>query len=133
MLQASLDDDRNEEAMTTPKNRMSYTDVLEVFQKALDDERGIRVPFKSYSEARKYQTRLHSARAVDRLENKRTYPEPDHPLHGQSAYDILQVAIRMGEDGTHFVYIEKKSSLIGEIESLSELEAEESADDQTIA
>jgi hypothetical protein len=113
--------------MSIPQNRMSYADIYEVFDKALADPLGIRIPFGSNAEAMTYRMRLHTGRAVDRRENAKLY-EKGHQMHGQSVYDTLQCVIRQGEDGTHFVYIEPrdKNVSLDEIESLSEIEGETS-------
>ena len=107
--------------MTIPQNRMSYQDIYEKFDLALEDPKGIRIPFDTYGEAQHYQMRMHSARSVDRRENAKMHDE-GHQLHGQSVYDVLQVRIRKGEDGTHFVYVEPKDKYVGEVEHLSEVE-----------
>jgi hypothetical protein len=110
--------------MPIPTNRMSYKDIYEVYDAALEDPKGIRLAFDDASAARNYQMRMHNARAIDRRENSKTY-EPGDPMHGQSAYDVLQVRIRHGEDGTIFLYVEPKDKNAPEIELLSEIEAEE--------
>jgi len=106
-----------------PSNRMSYRDIYEIYDKALDDPKGIRLVFDNHASARNYQMRMNNARAIDRKENLRTYPIGD-PMHGQSQYDVLQVRIRHGEDGSIFLYVEPKDKNAPEIESLSEIEAE---------
>lgn len=118
--------------MPIPTNRMSYTDCYEIFDKAQSDPKGIRIPFNTEGEARHYQMRLHNARAVDRRENTKIY-DKGHQLYGQSAYDILQVRLRQGEDFTWFVYIEPKDKYIDKagIEMLSEVETEDQIDGQT--
>jgi hypothetical protein len=110
--------------MPIPTNRMSYKDIYEVYEKALEDPKGIRLAFDTTGDARNYQMRMHNARAIDRRENAKTYPLGD-PMHGQSTYDVLQVRIRHGEDGSTFLYVEPKDKGAPEIESLSEIEAEE--------
>lgn len=109
--------------MSIPTNRMSYSDIYEIFDKAMDDPAGIRIPFETQALARHYQMRMHNARAIDRRENKDIH-KPGDPLYGQSVYDTLQIRIRLAEDGTFFIYVEPKSKLVpmDEIESLSELE-----------
>lgn len=110
--------------MPIPTNRMSYKDIYDVYDAALDDPKGIRLAFSNLGDAKNYQMRMHNARAIDRRENKKTFPEGD-PMHGQSTYDILQVRIRHGEDGTVFLYVEPKDKNAPEIEPLSEIEAED--------
>jgi|SRR6185437_2222908 len=110
--------------MTIPTNRMAYEDVYKHFDAALADPLGVRIPFKTYAQAKHYQMRMHNARAVDRRDSKRTY-DPSHDMYGQSVYDTLQVIIREGEDGTHFVYVERRDRNVGEFEPLSEIEGDE--------
>lgn len=112
--------------MTVPKNRMSYADIYKVYDQALADPMGVRVPFNNRAEAQHYQLRMHQARAIDRKDNKELYPE-GHALHNNSAYDVLQVRLREAEDGSWFVYVEHKERLVAEVESLSKLEAEDEA------
>lgn len=117
--------------MTIPTNRMSYIDCFEVWDRALEDPKGIRVPFETREAAKHFQMRMHNARAVDRRENRSIY-EKGHQMHGQSTYDPYQVIIREGEDGTYFLYLEPRDKhiAIDQIESLSELEAEDVEDEK---
>ena len=116
--------------MTISKSRVAYRDVYDNFDKALGDSRGIRLPFNSYNEAKSYQFRMNTARALDRRENEKIYPKGD-PMHGQSQYDTLQVRI-VGpiEDSesptgqTAFVYVEPRDKGVPEAEMLSEIEDE---------
>lgn len=110
--------------MTLPKNRLAYDDVYKKFELALEDPKGIRIPFKSYSEAKYYMMRMHMARQVEREENTKIY-EPGDDMYGQCAYDIFQCSLREGEDGTWFVYVEPRGKDSGEIERLSEVENDE--------
>lgn len=113
--------------MTLPSNRMSYTDIYEKFQLALEDPRGIRIPFDTKGEAIFYQMRMHQARKVDRAENAKMFPA-GHQMHNQCAYDTLQVRIREADDGTFFIYVEPKDKHVGEVEMLSDIENEEAAE-----
>jgi hypothetical protein len=107
---------------------MSYQDVYDIFNRALEDPKGIRLPYNNYTDAKYFQMRMHQGRVIDRRENARIFPEGD-VLHGQSQYDVLQVRL-VGpvEDEnsptglTTFVYVEPKDKTIPEIESLSEVE-----------
>jgi hypothetical protein len=110
--------------MTLPVTRKAYEDSFDVLDKALEDPKGIRIPFDTSAEATTYRMRLNNARKVDRNHNARIY-EPGDPMHGESVYDTLQFTIRIGDDGTHFVYIEPRSKHIAEVESLTEIESED--------
>lgn len=109
--------------MSISKSRTAYDDVFEKFELAMNDPRGVRIPFDSYAAAKTYMMRMHNARAIDRRDNERTY-QPDDPMYGQCIYDRLQCTIREGEDGTFFIYVEPRDKYVGEIELLSEVEAD---------
>jgi hypothetical protein len=117
--------------MSLPTNRMSYAGIYEVYDKALEDPKGIRLPFNSEKEAMYFRMRMHQARAIDRKENSQIYP-PGEPLHGQSQYDLLSIrligpiedpASPTGE--TTFLYIERRENIVPEVESLSEIDQTE--------
>src|SRR5258708_9905402 len=111
--------------MPAPTNRMSYRDIFEKYDQALEDPKGIRLVFTNETDARNYRTRMHNARTLDRRENARTYPEGD-VMHGQSAYDVLQCIIRYGDDEkTIYLYVEPRDKNSPEVELLSDVEAEE--------
>lgn len=112
--------------MTISTSPLSYTDCYEALDKALDDERGVRVGVESLKSAQFLRMRLNQARSINRDENSRTY-EPGHPLHGRSAYDRLMVRIKERGERT-YVYIEQVANFTRVIESLSEIEPEEIED-----
>jgi hypothetical protein len=115
--------------MPSPTNRLSYKDVYDIYDQALEDPKGIRLAFPDLGSARNFQMRMHHARAVDRRDNLTACPKGD-PMHGQSTYDVLQVRIREQNDGEGnevFLYIEPKDKLRPEIERLSDIEAEDEA------
>ena len=109
--------------MTVAQSRTAYDDVFEKFELAMTDPLGIRIAFDTQAAARTYMMRMHNARAIDRRDNAKTYPEGD-PMHGQCIYDRLQCTIREGDDGSWFVYVEPRDKYVGEVESLSEIEAD---------
>jgi hypothetical protein len=107
---------------------MSYQDVYDIFNRALEDPKGIRLPYDNYTDAKYFQMRMHQARVIDRKENAKIFP-PGDVLHGQSQYDVLQVKLVGPVDDEHsptgsttFVYVEPKDKNIPDIESLSEIE-----------
>lgn len=110
--------------MSIAKSRTAYDDVFAKFELAMNDPRGVRIPFDSYSAAKTYMARMHNARAIDRRDNERTY-QPDDPMYGQCIYDRLQCTIREGDDGTFFIYVEPRDKYVGDVESLSEIEADD--------
>ena len=52
-------------------NTLTYALERSYFDRALADERGIRIPFDDYGDARALQLRLHKARQQDRRANRR--------------------------------------------------------------
>lgn len=117
--------------MTISTTRMAYADIFEIYEKAMDDPKGVRIPFNTRGDAVYYRMRLHTARTIDRNDNIKLYAKGD-PLYGQSKYDVLQVRILHGvampeEDIVEcwFVYIEPRDKGVGEIESLSEVEGDQ--------
>lgn len=104
--------------MVTPTSRFAYDDCFELMKRAMDDGKGIRIPFDKEGTARHFRMRLHSARQIDRRDNTITY-NPDHPMHGRSMYDDLMV--RIVHDGdTFWLHLEKISATFFTVESLSE-------------
>ena len=104
--------------MTLPNALLAYSDCLEVFDRALADEKGIRVPMSDQQAARRFQARLHQARTLDRDKNRQTY-EPGMKMYGASVYDELVVRI-VRSSGKHYVYVEQVN-VPGGIESLSDV------------
>lgn len=103
--------------MSLSNSRNAYTDCYALLDKALDDPRGIRAEVPSLANAFRLRLRIHQARAIDRAENARTYPD-DHPLHNRSPYDALVCRI---EDGPRvWVYLDKQQVEIGVVESIPE-------------
>jgi hypothetical protein len=95
-------------------------------EKAMDDQKGIRIKFATEQDAWLYRLRLHNARKIDRKENEENY-EKGHGMHGKSVYDSLIMRLRPVPNGGNawWLRIEKISIDDLEIESLSEAEAEE--------
>ena len=69
----------------------SYVDIRGALDRALLSEKGVRLRFPDEKAAMTFKGRVHSFRYQDRKENKKVYPDPDHPMHGRSAYDPLMV------------------------------------------
>ena len=96
----------------------AYEDCLEYFDRAIVTEKGIRVEFKSESEAQRFQMRMHQARAILRADSKRMYA-PEEPQHGNCDYDKLVVKNPIpGAEDNWWVYIEHHSSKVMSVEEL---------------
>ncbi len=97
--------------MSISTSRASYIDCYQYYDQALEEERGIRIQVQSYDYACHLRQRLHMARKIRREDNREIYPDPDHPMHGASPYDIVVVKIKTEEDNRVFVILEKIAML----------------------
>lgn len=91
---------------------VSYRDVLEMWQRALESPNGVKTTCPSPQEAIHVRFRLYNARKQLRAESKRIHP-PDSPQWGRSPYDDLVVKVV----GTQ-VLVVKAESLLLDIEEL---------------
>lgn len=71
---------------------LSYPDIRQVMDRALDSEKGVRLSFDNDTAARLFTLRCNTFRGLDRKENKKIYLEPTHTMHGRSVYDTLMVS-----------------------------------------
>ena len=108
--------------MSLPNSLLSYTDCLEVLDKAVDDSAGIRVSFKTRDEAHVFRMRLHQARKLQRDENTLAYDVGDK-MYGKSPYDGIKCTLRSLKSG-HYVYLEHRVIREGMVESLAGIEDE---------
>mgnify|MGYP001604604296 CR=1 FL=1 len=104
--------------MATSQSRLSYSDCYEVLDKAIANQKGIRVQVDDFGAGNNYRLRLHQARAIDRKDNRETFPE-GHKLHGRSVYDQLVVRIKEIK-GKWWMYLERFSTANLNIEPLGE-------------
>jgi hypothetical protein len=111
--------------MGMSNSRLAFSDCYELMEKAIEDQKGIRIKFATEQDAWLYRLRLHNARKIDRKDNEEIY-EKGHAMHGKSVYDALIMRLRPVPNGTSqcWLRIEKISIDDLEIESLSEAEAE---------
>jgi len=63
---------------------------------------------------------MHYARKLHRESNATIYPEPDHPLHGRSPYDII--TIRLEYNDKVWVRLEPTQSFAKVIEPITDEE-----------
>jgi len=105
--------------MSLSNSRLAYTDCYELLDKALDEPRGIRVEVPDLNAATYLRMRIQHARAINRAENEKTFPDPADPLHGRSVYDIF--VVRIEDAGDHaWVYLDKQKVELGKVESIPE-------------
>jgi hypothetical protein len=102
--------------MSLNNSRASYSDCFTLFDRAMDADRGIRIEVPTTDAATYLRMRMHHARTIDRRENKVTYAEPDHPLHGRSPYDVFVIRLDPGEPA--WVYLDKVKVEIGRVEEI---------------
>jgi hypothetical protein len=109
--------------MATSTSRLSYDDAFTVMDEAIADPKGARVMFDNHGQATYFKMRLHSARQIDRNDNKQIFAEGEK-LYGRSVYDTLVVRVRgPDEDGKWWVYLENVLlNIQGKLERLSDLE-----------
>jgi len=108
--------------MVTSTSRLAYSDCFELMDKAIADPKGIKVKFAAGEDAWHFRIRLHTARKIDRIDNKDIY-DVGHPMHGRSVYDQLTMRIRKSADHA-WLRLERIDTREFEIESLTEPESE---------
>lgn len=105
--------------MSLIQSRQAYSDCREVFDKAIEDSEGVRVPMSTYNDAIYFRMRMHQARAIDRRDNKELYrDQPDHQLYNASQYDRLVVRVKNVDD-RWYVYVEHGGVDVDTVEPLS--------------
>src|SRR5258706_4433955 len=107
--------------MALSNSIMAYHDCKEFLERAVDDEKGARIPFRTEKEAEYWRMRCNQFRSLDRGQNRMIF-DLGHKMYGQSEYDGLTMVIRHSSDGYYWVYAEKRTLEPGLIENLSEIE-----------
>ena len=108
--------------MVTSTSRLAYSDCFDLMDKAIADPKGIKIKFSAGEDAWHFRIRLHTARKIDRQDNKDIYDQ-GHPMHGRSVYDQLTMRIRKTNDFA-WLRLERIDTREFEIESLTEPERE---------
>lgn len=103
--------------MTLSESKLAYQDCFDAYDRGLEAERGIRIHFSNFKDAKYFSMRMNQARSLDRKANARTYPK-DHPLYGASNYDSLVLRVKEDVEGDWWVYIEPNTAIPGEVEVL---------------
>lgn len=85
---------------------------LELWQKALESERGIKVNCASNADALALRHRLYYARQAQCRLHRKAYPS-DHPQHGRSFYEELTVKV-----SDNILTIEKVANIQFDVEEL---------------
>lgn len=85
----------------------AFSDVADLLERAINSEKGVRIPLSSRSAAITLRARANYYRKLDRVRNKDIYPMRDHPMHGNSTYDALVLRIPpKGSPEEHVLYVE---------------------------
>ena|SRR5258706_8723513 len=106
--------------MSISNSRLSYTDCYEFLDKAIEDDKGVRVPLGEWAKANFFRMRCHQARSITKKDNREIY-QPGDPQYGVSIYDVITIRLKEDEAGEWWVYAEKNLLEPGTVESLSEL------------
>jgi hypothetical protein len=99
---------------------LAYQDCAKFMERAVDDPKGARVPFRTEQEAEYWRMRCYQYRKLDRAQNKIVF-NPGDKMFGLSVFDELSLTIKHSEDGWAWVYAQKITINPGVIESLSEV------------
>lgn len=110
--------------MPLPNSRLSYLDCYAVWDKALEDPKGVRVRMDNMDQAIFFRMRMHNARKINRVDNAQIYDE-DHKMYNASEYDKLAITLRQADEGRVWVYIRPFGINVETIEPLSEVDDEE--------
>jgi len=100
---------------------LAYNDCKDFLEKAVDDSKGARLPFRNETDANYYRMRCNQFRKLDRIQNAMIY-DIGAKMHGHSEYDQLTLTIKQSSDGYFWVYAQKLLLNIEEVEALSEVE-----------
>lgn len=106
--------------MTTSTSRIAFSDCFDLFDQALGDSKGLRVRCPSFEAASHLRMRLHTARTIDRKDNKASY-DKEHKLHGRSPFDEICCRILYDEQDTVWLYLDRVTAVEYEVEALSEV------------
>lgn len=79
--------------MSLSTNPLSYEDIRSALDRALASDNGIKITLPNPGLAIHFRQRCNKFRALDRAASKKTYPDPEDPKHGTSAYDVLTISL----------------------------------------
>lgn len=104
--------------MSLPTSHLAYPDCVKVLDAALDNEAGVRVQMVDEASCIRFRMRCNQVRVLQRQFNTQAF-DKGHPQHGASAWDALVIRYRQ-DDGKWYIYVERVSFGMGEIEPLGE-------------
>lgn len=94
--------------MSISTAKSAYRDCFEIFDQALEADRGIRIGNDDKGAAMQLVTRLQYARTLDRRDSREMYNQGD-PGYNTSVYDSLVIRRPRLEDDMWWVYIERRA------------------------
>jgi hypothetical protein len=105
--------------MSLSESVLAYSDCKEFFERAMDTERGARIPFRTSKEAEYWRMRCNQFRKLDRRENMVIH-EVGTKMYGRSEYDMLTMVIKESPEPLFWVYAEKRTLADGLVEDIPE-------------
>lgn len=72
----------------------SWPRLRALLDRALESEKGISVRYDSWDTATVVRRNIYKIRDMQRAQSRKTYPDPENPGHGISAYDGLVIWLR---------------------------------------
>ena len=106
--------------MALSESMAAYEDCYEIYERAANDPKGVRVFTGDEKAAGILQMRMNQARVLQRRESMRIY-DRTNPAYGKSEFDKFRNAKREDTEGNWWLYVEPWSSGELQIESLSEV------------
>lgn len=89
--------------MTASWDRRAYEDCYELFDKALESPKGVRMKFAKYGDAMNHRLRMNRARQLDRDINRKIHSDdPEHPDYGRSRYSAFTIKIVFDNEKEHW-------------------------------
>lgn len=104
-----------------PRSETTWPRIRALMDRAIQSERGIRVPYESYGVADRVRRSAYKIRDAMRKQSAKQFPDPEDPRHGVSPYDGLTfwVKTKLPRDRIEVAFLDS-----GEIKNLEELGVE---------
>jgi hypothetical protein len=90
--------------MPTSNSPLAYGDVQAIMDRALANDRGVRVACRDVGEANNLRNKCYNLRAIDRRESRHVF-KPEDRMFGRSVYDQLSFT-PMQDAGRVFLVVE---------------------------
>lgn len=103
--------------MAMSGDRGAYADCYELFDQALEKERGLQILCISEDKAKELQLRFNYARRLDRELNRAIYAsDPNHPKYNRSEYAALMFRVVFDHDRGIWLLKLQKLALLSDME-----------------